>query len=94
MNHCNVGSEFHGGRNGSGERGLMENAKVETKQDIFRILHENRHRLLALGVNRIGLFGSFVRGEQRAGSDIDLLVEFETGRKSFDALWNLPSGSK
>jgi predicted nucleotidyltransferase len=28
------------------------------------------------GVGRIGLFGSFVRGEQHSGSDIDLLVEF------------------
>ncbi len=28
------------------------------------------------GVDRRGLFGSFVRDEQRPGSDIDLLVEF------------------
>jgi hypothetical protein len=28
------------------------------------------------GVERIGLFGSVVRGEQHPGSDIDLLVEF------------------
>jgi predicted nucleotidyltransferase len=28
------------------------------------------------GFKRIGLFGSVVRGEQRPGSDIDLLVEF------------------
>lgn len=27
-------------------------------------------------VKVIGLFGSFVRGEQKKGSDIDLLVEF------------------
>jgi len=29
------------------------------------------------GVSEIGIFGSLVRGEQSAGSDIDLLVEFE-----------------
>lgn len=29
-------------------------------------------------VKRIGLFGSFARGEQRIGSDVDLLVEFKT----------------
>src|SRR5438105_3466651 len=32
------------------------------------------------GVRRLGLFGSALRGELRAGSDIDLLVEFEPGR--------------
>lgn len=29
------------------------------------------------GVVGIGIFGSVVRGEQGAGSDIDILVEFE-----------------
>lgn len=28
-------------------------------------------------LKRLGLFGSFVRGEQKKGSDIDILVEFE-----------------
>jgi len=28
-------------------------------------------------VKRIGIFGSFARGEQKASSDIDILVEFE-----------------
>lgn len=28
------------------------------------------------GVSRIGLFGSTARGDSRAGSDIDILVEF------------------
>ena len=29
------------------------------------------------GVKQIGVFGSYVRGEQKKQSDIDLLVEFE-----------------
>jgi len=29
------------------------------------------------GVSALGVFGSYVRGEQRTGSDLDLLVEFE-----------------
>ena len=35
-------------------------------------------------MRRIGLFGSFVRGEQHLGSDIDFLVEFEPSKKTFD----------
>jgi len=29
-------------------------------------------------IKRFGLFGSVIRGEQSSGSDIDILVEFET----------------
>ncbi len=35
-------------------------------------------------VREIGLFGSFVRGEQEVSSDIDLLVEFEDEADLFD----------
>jgi uncharacterized protein len=37
-----------------------------------------------LGVKRVGLFGSFSRGENKEGSDIDFLVEFNEGQKSYD----------
>ena len=36
------------------------------------------------GVERIGIFGSFARGEERPESDIDVLVTFRTGEKTFD----------
>jgi len=32
----------------------------------------------------LALFGSFARNTQRADSDVDLLVEFFPGRKTFD----------
>jgi predicted nucleotidyltransferase len=35
-------------------------------------------------VERIGLFGSFQRDEPDPESDVDLLVEFVPGEKSFD----------
>lgn len=66
-----------------------ERAMIKTKQDILNVLDRNRSRLRALGVRRIGLFGSFVRGEQRRDSDIDLLVEFEPGGKTFDTFMEL-----
>ncbi|GAB4578662.1 MAG: nucleotidyltransferase [Anaerolineales bacterium] len=34
----------------------------------------------------IGLFGSFVRGEQTKDSDIDVLVEFESDADLFDLI--------
>jgi predicted nucleotidyltransferase len=36
------------------------------------------------GAHGVQVFGSVARGEQRPGSDIDLLVEFEPGRSLFD----------
>ncbi len=41
------------------------------------------------GVKRIGIFGSFARGEEREGSDVDILVEFDKGRKTFDNYMDL-----
>lgn len=38
-------------------------------------------------VRRIGIFGSFARGEEKASSDIDILVEFE--KPTFKNFMNL-----
>ena len=62
---------------------------MQTKRDILAVLYENRARIRALGVKRLGLFGSFVRGEQSLESDVDLLVEFEQGQKTFDNFMQL-----
>ena len=44
------------------------------------------------GVKRIGVFGSYASGKQKPDSDIDVLVEFEKGKKTFDNyIWNLSS---
>jgi predicted nucleotidyltransferase len=39
------------------------------------------------GVRRIGVFGSFARGEEKDTSDVDILVEFEN--PTFDNFMNL-----
>ena len=62
---------------------------IKSKQDILNVLAQNELLPRALGVQRIGLFGSFVRGEQHPDSDIDLLVEFAPGRKTFDTFMEL-----
>jgi uncharacterized protein len=60
-----------------------------TKQEIVNRLKAERRAIQRAGVRRIGLFGSFLTGDQKGNSDIDLLVEFEPSRKSFDAFLQL-----
>ena len=60
------------------------NGKVESKDMIIQRILAQRQRLASLGVRNLGLFGSFVRGEQTAESDVDILVEFEPDKHSFD----------
>lgn len=57
---------------------------AQTKDDVLNRLRDLESRLRSLGVRRLGLFGSFVREEQVPASDVDVLLEFEPGRKNFD----------
>jgi predicted nucleotidyltransferase len=57
---------------------------VQTKKHIIERLRRHREDLRRLGVERIGLFGSFQRDTPDSKSDVDLLVEFAPGEKSFD----------
>lgn len=59
----------------------MEAHIEEIKQKILPILR--RH-----GVAKAAVFGSFVRGENKEGSDLDLLVEFEGEKKSSRSRWS------
>ena len=67
----------------------MNDNKVETKEDILEVVLRERKRLADLGVVSIGLFGSFVRGDQNPESDIDLLVEFIPQKHTFDNFMDL-----
>lgn len=55
-----------------------------TKEEVLLRLQNNKEELSKLGVNCIGLFGSYLRNEQSAKSDIDLLIDFEPDQESFD----------
>ena len=48
-----------------------------TKEEIKRIISENKAILDKYKVGYIALFGSYVRNEQTQDSDIDFLIEFE-----------------
>lgn len=57
---------------------------VRTRAEVLVRIQEAESEIRSLGVRRLALFGSFARSEVRANSDVDLLVEFAPGRKSFD----------
>lgn len=51
---------------------------MRTQEQVLKILKEEHSNLKeTFQIKRIGIFGSWVRGEQTEGSDIDVLVEFE-----------------
>ena len=62
---------------------------VKSRDEIFSLLQAHQQEIQGFGVKRIGVFGSFVRGEQDANSDVDILVEFEPSQKTFDHFMKL-----
>ena len=58
---------------------------VMNTEDVLIRLRELKPEVTArFRAKEIGLFGSFVRGEQSGRSDIDVLVEFEEEADLFD----------
>ena len=56
-------------------------------EQIKTILHSHREEMERdFFVKEIGVFGSYVRGEAKEGSDIDLLVEFSQPVDFFEFL--------
>jgi predicted nucleotidyltransferase len=51
---------------------------VKSLEEIIRLLQEAKPELVArFGVQRLAVFGSCARGDQREESDIDVLVEVD-----------------
>jgi uncharacterized protein len=57
--------------------------------DVLQILTLNLERIRSFGVNRIGAFGSMVNGNAGPDSDVDILVVFNEGEKTFDRYMDL-----
>ena len=55
-----------------------------TRDQTFQRILAAESEIRQLGVRRLAVFGSVVRDEARPGSDVDLLVEFTAGHKTFD----------
>lgn len=61
-------------------------ASAPSRSDVTARLTAAQAEILRLGVRRLALFGSVQRDKARFDSDVDLLVEFAPGQKSFDHL--------
>lgn len=53
------------------------------RRTVIARIRRHRAELEKLGVKSVSIFGSVARGEERPGSDVDILVEFR-GRATFD----------
>jgi predicted nucleotidyltransferase len=62
---------------------------VATRAQVLEVLAAERSRLRELGVADLRIFGSFARDEAGPKSDLDVLVRFQAGRKSYDTFLNL-----
>lgn len=65
----------------------MKKKPTLTRAKILKTLREHQDVLEKYSVKRIGLFGSYARGDQTAKSDIDFLVEFD--RPTYDNFYGL-----
>lgn len=53
-------------------------------EHIMKTLRDNANFLNRYGVEKIGLFGSFIRNEHTSDSDLDFLVKFKKEAETFD----------
>jgi predicted nucleotidyltransferase len=54
------------------------------RESILNTLRSRKPEILNFGITQIGLFGSFIRGEESTESDIDILIVFDPDKESFD----------
>lgn len=61
----------------------MANARL-TREEAVKRVRSAEAQITGLGVRRLALFGSVLRSGARPDSDVDILVEFDPARKTFD----------
>ena len=61
-------------------------AQAPSRAHVQTRLSAAQAEIFGLGVSRLALFGSVRRDTARVDSDVDLLVEFAPGEKTFDHL--------
>ncbi|MFX1238343.1 MAG: nucleotidyltransferase family protein [Promethearchaeota archaeon] len=61
------------------------------KAEVLKTLKKNVEILKKYHVKKIGLFGSVLKGNNTSESDIDLIVEFNEGKKNYNNFIDLVS---
>jgi len=59
---------------------------MTSREYILNSLRSGKEELQKCGVNSIGLFGSYSRDEQTDQSDVDILIDFEPDKETYDNL--------
>ncbi|MBD3271706.1 MAG: nucleotidyltransferase [Elusimicrobia bacterium] len=62
---------------------------MSPQKKLLNIIQQHSSKIKLYKVKKIGIFGSFARSNQNSKSDIDILVEFEQGGKTFDNYMDL-----
>lgn len=62
---------------------------VITKEQVIKLIEQHRSDLQRFGVDRCGLFGSFRTEQITDQSDVDLLIVFRSGMKTFNNFMDL-----
>jgi predicted nucleotidyltransferase len=60
-----------------------------TREQAIQRLRSVEPEIRRLGVRRLALFGSVVRNQATAASDVDVLVEFDPAKKNLDTFMGL-----
>jgi hypothetical protein len=64
-------------------------SSINDQASLLNILISNKKEIKDYGVERLGIFGSFAKNEMTINSDVDLLVEFNIGEKTYDNYFEL-----
>lgn len=57
---------------------------MTTKDYILTTIKTHKAELTKLGIQNVGLFGSYLKDEQFKKNDIDILIDFHPDKENFD----------
>ncbi len=69
---------------------MKAHIKEEADVDAIELLKKHEHEIKErFALEKIGIFGSYARGEEKPDSDVDVLIQFEKGSETFDNYMDL-----